>query len=92
MLPVSPSSRSRPGLGASYPAQSMYNVAPQGAPLIPVAAVVMNDDPFYEMHGQPVYIGEEVKEPAPKEGRESSNSMPGYQGKEGQPKPLGGGW
>ena len=56
----------------------MYNVAPQGAPLIPVAAVVMNDDPFYEMHGQPVYIGEEVKEPAPKEGRETSNSMPGY--------------
>ena len=45
----------------------MYDPAPQGGPLIPVAAVVVNDDPFNQMHGQPVFMGEEVKEPAPKE-------------------------
>ena len=32
-----------------------------------MAAVVVNDDPFNQMHGQPVFMGEEVKEPASKE-------------------------
>ena len=56
----------------------MFNPAPQGAPLIPVAAVVVNDDPFNQMHGQPVFIGEEVKEPASKEDLDAQGYGKGF--------------
>ena len=72
MFNINPRMPLSPNIGSSQLLSSAYP-APPGS-MIPVAAVVMNDDPFNEMHGQPVIMGEEVKEPAPKEGLEAGPS------------------
>lgn len=49
-------------------ANSMFNLPPQGQMGVPIAAAAIDgagNDPFNQMHAQPVFMGEEIKEPIP---------------------------